>query len=300
MTSFASPENFPRYHRHHEYWCHSRGLLRSRQHPVGHRAGAGTRGSYSHRLARSPVPADPPALLAGGHARGARHVAARAAAPGPRSHLSCGARHSRGWPRRWATKATMAHEAFVLWHAARNQCEPYRRRRPGTRRNSRRVTGSPRSAMAMPISGRSASRTISKSALHAAALGFAKPDVRAYRALADALTLQPAEILFVGDEPHADVAGPRNAGMQTVWVNRGANAWPARRCLPPTMWSPTSTSSWRCSRANCEPCTVRRTVSTVHRRLPAGGTRMLKTAAASRNPRAAGAQLLEAQCRYFR
>jgi FMN phosphatase YigB (HAD superfamily) len=33
--------------------------------------------------------------------------------------------------------------------------------------------------------------------------------------------------LFVGDEPHADVVGPRNAGMQTVWVNRGAMAWPA-------------------------------------------------------------------------
>ena len=50
--------------------------------------------------------------------------------------------------------------------------------------------------------------------------------MRAYRALADALTLKPAEILFVGDEPQADVAGPRNAGMQTVWVNRGGHAWP--------------------------------------------------------------------------
>jgi FMN phosphatase YigB (HAD superfamily) len=62
--------------------------------------------------------------------------------------------------------------------------------------------------------------------LHAAGVGCAKPDRRAYAALADALTLAPAEILFVGDEPHADVAGPRNAGMQTVWVNRGGIAWP--------------------------------------------------------------------------
>jgi putative hydrolase of the HAD superfamily len=60
----------------------------------------------------------------------------------------------------------------------------------------------------------------------AGALGYAKPDPRAYAALADALTLKPAEILFVGDEPHADVAGPRTAGMQTVWVNRAGVVWP--------------------------------------------------------------------------
>ena len=62
--------------------------------------------------------------------------------------------------------------------------------------------------------------------MHAAALGCAKPDARSYAALANALTLKPAEILFVGDEPHADVVGPRAAGMQTVWVNRGEVVWP--------------------------------------------------------------------------
>jgi putative hydrolase of the HAD superfamily len=60
----------------------------------------------------------------------------------------------------------------------------------------------------------------------AGALGYAKPDPRAYVALADALTLPAAEILFVGDEPHADVIGPRSAGMQTVWVNRAGAVWP--------------------------------------------------------------------------
>jgi putative hydrolase of the HAD superfamily len=62
--------------------------------------------------------------------------------------------------------------------------------------------------------------------LHAAALGCAKPDARSYEFLAQALTLQPAQILFVGDEPHADVLGPRTAGMQTVWMNRGGVVWP--------------------------------------------------------------------------
>ena len=66
-----------------------------------------------------------------------------------------------------------------------------------------------------------------RTTLHAASLGCAKPDTRAYLALAEALTLEPAEILFVGDDPHADVVGPRNAGMQTVWMNRGTGEWPA-------------------------------------------------------------------------
>jgi FMN hydrolase / 5-amino-6-(5-phospho-D-ribitylamino)uracil phosphatase len=63
--------------------------------------------------------------------------------------------------------------------------------------------------------------------LHAAELGCAKPDPRAYKALADALTLEPAQILFVGDEPDADVRGPKAAGMRTAWVNRAGAEWPA-------------------------------------------------------------------------
>jgi putative hydrolase of the HAD superfamily len=62
--------------------------------------------------------------------------------------------------------------------------------------------------------------------LNAGALGCAKPDPRAYTRLAELLTLNPAEILFVGDDPHADVVGPRAVGMQTVWVNRGGAVWP--------------------------------------------------------------------------
>jgi putative hydrolase of the HAD superfamily len=119
----------------------------------------------------------------------------------------------------------MAHEAFVLWHAARNQCVPYTDVVPALAKLGAHFR------LATLSNGNADLGTIGiaehfEVRLHAAELGFAKPDVRAYRALADALTLQPAEILFVGDEPQADVAGPRNAGMQTVWVNRGGHAWP--------------------------------------------------------------------------
>jgi len=121
---------------------------------------------------------------------------------------------------------SMAHEAFATWHAARNQCIPFSEVLPALEKLKARYR------LATLSNGNADLGTIGIShhfevTLHAAALGCAKPDVRAYHALAEALTLKPVEILFVGDDPHADVVGPRNAGMQTVWMNRGAHEWPA-------------------------------------------------------------------------
>ena len=122
-------------------------------------------------------------------------------------------------------KRDIADEAFTLWHAARNQVTPYGevitalealrpRYRLATLSNGNADLGRIGLAHHFEVS------------LSAAALGCAKPDPRTYTRLAEALTLQPAEILFVGDEPHPDVVGPRFAGMQTVWVNRGEVVWP--------------------------------------------------------------------------
>jgi putative hydrolase of the HAD superfamily len=120
----------------------------------------------------------------------------------------------------------MAQEAFDVWHAARNQCVPFDDVLPALEKLK------PRYRLATLSNGNADLGKIGiahhfEIRLHAAALGCAKPDARAYGALADALTLQPAEILFVGDEPQADIAGPRSVGMQTVWVNRSGHAWPA-------------------------------------------------------------------------
>ena len=119
----------------------------------------------------------------------------------------------------------MAHEAFALWHAARNQLEPFADVIPALEILKRRFR------LATLTNGNADLAVIGLAhhfevTLNAGALGCAKPDVRAYERLAESLTLQPAEILFVGDEPHADVVGPRAAGMQTVWVNRGGVVWP--------------------------------------------------------------------------
>jgi putative hydrolase of the HAD superfamily len=125
----------------------------------------------------------------------------------------------------------IAHEAFATWYAARNQCVPFIEVVPALEKLR------PRFRLATLSNGNADLEAIGiahhfEVRLHASALGCAKPDARAYEALAAALTLDPAEILFVGDEPQADITGPRNVGMQTVWVNRGDIAWPGE-LLPP-------------------------------------------------------------------
>jgi putative hydrolase of the HAD superfamily len=120
----------------------------------------------------------------------------------------------------------IAHDAFALWHAARNQVTPFVEVLPALERLRRSFRLATLSNGNADLSRIGIAHHFEVS-LHAGALGCAKPDARTYMALARALTLKPQEILFVGDEPHADVVGPRAAGMQTVWVNRGRNIWPA-------------------------------------------------------------------------
>lgn len=65
-----------------------------------------------------------------------------------------------------------------------------------------------------------------KAQVSALALGVAKPDARMFLAAADAVGVQPHEVLHVGDDVLMDVLGARDAGMQTVWVNRTEALWP--------------------------------------------------------------------------
>ncbi len=122
--------------------------------------------------------------------------------------------------------SSIAHAAFDAWHAARNEVTPYDETLPALSRLR------PRFRLATLSNGNADLVRIGMAqhfevSLNAGGLGYAKPDPRAYLALTNALTLAPSEILFVGDEPHADVVGPRAAGMHTVWVNRARAAWPA-------------------------------------------------------------------------
>jgi FMN hydrolase / 5-amino-6-(5-phospho-D-ribitylamino)uracil phosphatase len=56
--------------------------------------------------------------------------------------------------------------------------------------------------------------------------GVGKPDRRIFDAGAAMAGVAPDEVLHVGDDGALDVLGGLNAGMQTVWLNRDALAWP--------------------------------------------------------------------------
>ncbi len=47
-----------------------------------------------------------------------------------------------------------------------------------------------------------------------------KPRLPFFRAIAERVDRDPGEILYVGDNPYADVTGARNAGMLSYWVRR--------------------------------------------------------------------------------
>jgi putative hydrolase of the HAD superfamily len=60
----------------------------------------------------------------------------------------------------------------------------------------------------------------------ASGAGAAKPDARIFAHLLELAGVEASEVLHIGDDPIADVAGARRAGMQAMWINRDARAWP--------------------------------------------------------------------------
>jgi len=57
--------------------------------------------------------------------------------------------------------------------------------------------------------------------------GCAKPDPAIFHAACKALQVTPEETVYAGDDPFLDVAGARQAGLRSVWINRFDRALPA-------------------------------------------------------------------------
>ncbi|MBQ0827985.1 HAD family hydrolase [Streptomyces tagetis] len=57
--------------------------------------------------------------------------------------------------------------------------------------------------------------------LCAAELGVSKPDAAAFLAACEALGLAPHEVAYVGDHPEIDGRGAADAGLLSVWIDRG-------------------------------------------------------------------------------
>ncbi|MCB1623797.1 MAG: HAD family hydrolase [Pseudomonadales bacterium] len=62
--------------------------------------------------------------------------------------------------------------------------------------------------------------------LTAADVGAAKPHAHAFERTLQALALDAPEVVYVGDDPHLDIAGARAAGLRTAWMNRKSADWP--------------------------------------------------------------------------
>ncbi|MDH6219355.1 FMN phosphatase YigB (HAD superfamily) [Streptomyces pseudovenezuelae] len=57
--------------------------------------------------------------------------------------------------------------------------------------------------------------------LCAAELGVSKPEAGAFLAACDALQLTPDQVAYVGDHPEIDGRGAADAGLLSVWIDRG-------------------------------------------------------------------------------
>jgi 2-haloalkanoic acid dehalogenase type II len=132
------------------------------------------------------------------------------------------ARHAR----EHGYEATLAHEAFAVFLAARNQVDVFPEVAPALARLARRFklgSLSNGNADLKPI-GLDHLFVVS---LNARQIGAGKPERRCFEQLARELDCRAHEIVYVGDEPLLDVVAARAAGLGTVWMNRGgALTWP--------------------------------------------------------------------------
>jgi HAD superfamily hydrolase (TIGR01509 family) len=64
-------------------------------------------------------------------------------------------------------------------------------------------------------------------------IGAQKPSPQAFAALLAALGTPADETMYVGDDPHGDVAGARDAGLQAVWIDADRRAYPPDLPAPP-------------------------------------------------------------------
>lgn len=68
-------------------------------------------------------------------------------------------------------------------------------------------------------------------------VGAAKPARPIFEEAVNRAGFGAAETLHVGDHPEIDIAGAREAGLWTAWINRNGNGWPENVAPPDTIVS---------------------------------------------------------------
>lgn len=125
-----------------------------------------------------------------------------------------------------------ADEAFEVFYAARNRVKLYDEVEGSLRRLSARYrlfalsngnADLKRCGIAHWFEGH----------ITAISAGAAKPDIRIFTRLLTEAGVAAPQVLHIGDDPHLDVMGAAQAGMQAAWLNRDAKPWPAQLPPPP-------------------------------------------------------------------
>jgi HAD superfamily hydrolase (TIGR01509 family) len=125
-----------------------------------------------------------------------------------------------------------ADEAFEVFYAARNRVKLYDEVESSLKRLSARYrlyaisngnADLKRCGIAHWFEGH----------ITAISAGAAKPDIRIFARLLAEARVEAWQVLHIGDDPHLDVIGATQAGMQAAWLNRAAKSWPAQLPPPP-------------------------------------------------------------------
>jgi FMN hydrolase / 5-amino-6-(5-phospho-D-ribitylamino)uracil phosphatase len=127
---------------------------------------------------------------------------------------------------------SLADEAFEVFFTARNRVELYHDVRPSLERLHPRyrlfaLSNGNADLQRCGIGHWFAGHVTARSA------GVAKPDARIFARLAADAGVPAHEVVHIGDDPVTDIGGAVQAGMQAVWLNRDARAWPAHLPPPP-------------------------------------------------------------------
>jgi len=176
-----------------------------------------------------------PLLMHGQDRESLRSMRARIAAQFPeRSHDMTFLRH-RALSEMFAAaghSAARADEAFEVFYAARNRVKLYDEVEGSLERLSARYrlfavsngnADLKRCGIAHWFEGH----------ITAISAGAAKPDIRIFTRLLAQARVEASQVLHIGDDPHLDVMGAAQAGMQAAWLNRDAKSWPAQLPPPP-------------------------------------------------------------------
>ena len=125
----------------------------------------------------------------------------------------------------------LADDAFEVFFTARNRVEFYEDVRPALARLGERYR-----LFALSNGNADLERcgiaTLFAGHVTARSAGAAKPDARIFARLLHEAGVEAHQVMHIGDDPLADVVGATQAGMQAVWLNREARAWPEQFARP--------------------------------------------------------------------